>query len=290
MNLSPKLNTFLTEKFDSGIADTSPIGGGCINDAFRVLLQNDRQLFVKKNRLSLLDMFEKEAAGLEHLSGASDRFTIPETIGIVQDADANDAYLVLDFVEEARPSGSFDENFGRALAGLHRNSAQKFGLDYDNYIGRLPQKNSWRNDWPTFFIECRIAPQFAMARDNGYFSGSVHSSLDRLYSRVSDLFPDEPPALLHGDLWGGNYMCDRNNRPVLIDPAVFYGHREAELSFTQLFGSFGRKFYEGYQQEWPLEPGFPERKDIYNLYPLLVHVNLFGGSYVSQAESVIRRF
>lgn len=290
MQLSPELHDFLMEKFDSRITDHSPIGGGCINEAFRARMENGQSLFIKQNRRSLLDMFEKEAKGLKLLAGATEELHIPEVHGFVEDETEDKAYLILSFVEEKRPTGEFDDHFGRSLARLHQNTTSQFGLDHDNYIGRLPQKNDSRPDWISFFISCRIEPQFAMAIDNGHFSRPVQQSLDRLFRKLPEIFSDEPASLLHGDLWGGNYLCDRENRPVLIDPAVYYGNREAELSFTRLFGGFGRDFYKGYQEVWPLEEGFRERIDIYNLYPLLVHVNLFGGAYVTQTESIIRRF
>ena len=290
MNLAAPLKSYLLDTFDAEITDFSPIGGGCINDANRVRLSNGYDLFIKQNRRSLHDMFVQEARGLELLAGATTEIRIPEVLGIGEDTTSDTSWLILSFVEEGRSSGDFDHHFGRALARLHQHRASQYGLDHDNYIGRLPQKNDWRDDWITFFAECRIEPQFAMARQNGHFSDATGQSLDRLLQKLPEIFPDEPPSLLHGDLWGGNYLCDRQNRPVLIDPAVFYGHREAELSFTRMFGGFGAGFYQGYEEIWPLEPGFSNRKDLFNLYPLLVHVNLFGGGYVSQAESIIRQF
>ncbi len=290
MSFPVSVRTLIRDTFNSEVQRVSSVGGGCINETFRIVLADGQDLFVKQNRIDLYDMFEKEAAGLRLLDNATDEIRIPGVHAFLKDEDAGLAVLILSFIEEDRARGSFDERFGQALARLHQHTAPQFGLDHDNYIGRLPQKNSWRDDWPVFFAECRLETQMAMAQDNGYFSGSTRLALERLYKRLPELFPVEPPALLHGDLWGGNYLCDREQRPVLIDPAIYYGHREAELAFTQLFGEFGRGFYEGYSQVYPLEPGFHERKDIYNIYPLLVHVNLFGGSYVAQAEAVIRRY
>ncbi len=290
MKFSPKLHSYLKETLGSEITGATPIGGGCINDAFQVTMTNHQSLFVKQNRYSLRDMFEKEARGLELLAGAADGLRIPRVYGTFNDASEDKAYLILSFVREGRSDNTFDEQFGRSLAHMHQQTSTQYGLDHDNYIGRLPQKNDRRDDWITFFAECRIEPQIAMARDSGYFPGSVRQSLDRMYSRLPELLPEEPPSLLHGDLWGGNYLCDTENRPVLIDPAVYYGHREAELSFTRMFGGFGKGFYRGYEEVWPLQPGFSKRRDIFNLYPVLVHVNLFGGAYVAQAESIIHRF
>ena len=290
MNIPTALNRFFEDRFGSDILEVSAVGGGCINEAWRVELNNHQLFFVKQNSISLKDMFEKEAMGLELLANATRDIVIPETYGVVEDDERGQVFLVMSFVVEGRRTSGFDEFFGASLALMHRNTSEQFGLDHDNFIGRLPQNNSWRDDWVTFFIECRIEPQFAMACNNGYFTRSEKESLNRMYQRLPDLFPAGEPALLHGDLWGGNYLCSNENRPVLIDPAVYYGHREAELSFTRLFGGFGSAFYDGYDQTFPLEPGFSKRTGIYNLYPLLVHVNLFGGSYISQAASIIRDF
>ena len=305
MTLSPALLDFFIEQTGLEVTGDAPVGGGCINNTFQVTLQDGSRYFVKQNNISLRDMFEKEAAGLHLLanaaggdsgsgehgkSGDSGEIRIPEVTGLTEDHETGQAFLILSFVDEGRRGGDFDRRFGRALAGLHRNRNRQYGLDHDNYIGRLPQKNDWRDNWSRFFMECRLEPQFAMARERGFFNGAARQSLDRLGNSLPDLLPEEPPSLLHGDLWGGNYLCDRQNRPVLIDPAVYYGHREAELAFTTLFGGFGRDFYSGYEESWPLQPGFSNRRDIYNLYPLLVHVNLFGGMYVTQTESILRRF
>lgn len=290
MKPSESLHAFLKEKFDSEITKHTPVGGGCINDAARVSLANGTTLFVKQNRRSLLDMFEKEARGLELLNNAVSEIRIPEIVGVLDDESTDTSWLILSFVEEGRSTGDFDLRFGRALAEMHQHRESRYGLDHHNYIGRLPQNNDWRDDWISFFRECRIEPQFKMAQQSGYFSNSTRQSLDHLFEALPDIFPDEPASLLHGDLWGGNYLCDKQNRPVMIDPAVYYGHREMELAFTRMFGGFGADFYRAYEEVWPLTPGFSQRKDIYNLYPLLVHVNLFGGAYVSQTESIIRRF
>ena len=295
---SPALHTFFRNHFGCDIRDISAVGGGCINETWQVSLVNNPRYFVKQNRLTLRDMFEKEAMGLGILSDATDsanasdaeKIRVPKVHGITGDPETGHVFLILSFVDEGRRSGDFDYRFGRALARMHRNTAPQFGLDHDNYIGRLPQKNDCRDNWTDFFIDCRLQPQFAMARESGYFSGGSQQSLERLCGRLAELLPEERPSLLHGDLWGGNYLCDDENRAVLIDPAVFYGHREAELAFTTLFGGFGRDFYRGYEEEFPLQPGFSQRRDIYNLYPLLVHVNLFGGMYVSQTESILRKY
>jgi protein-ribulosamine 3-kinase len=294
MTLPSAVQDFFRERTGREVTGTAPVGGGCINETMQVILDDGSRYFLKQNRISLRDMFEKEAAGLRILEDATGgdggTIRIPEVIGLTDDFESGQAFLILSFIDEGRRTGDFDRRFGQALAEMHRHTEPRFGLDHDNYIGRLPQKNERRDTWTDFFIECRLEPQFAMARGRGFFDGAARQSLDRLGKRLPELLPDEPPSLLHGDLWGGNYLCDSENRPVLIDPAAFYGHREAELAFTTLFGGFGRDFYTGYEEQWPLQPGFRDRRDIYNLYPLLVHVNLFGGMYVSQTEAILRRY
>ena len=165
------------------------------------------------------------------------------------------------------------------------------GLDHDNYIGSLPQENRPSESWLEFFSERRIGAQADLARAAGRLPGAVSRGLDRLLARLGDLLPDAvEPSLLHGDLWSGNYGVAGDGSPVMFDPAVYRGHREVELAFTELFGGFPRGFYTAYGSAWPLDPGYDERRDVYNLYPLLVHVNLFGGAYVSQVASIVRRF
>ena len=166
-----------------------------------------------------------------------------------------------------------------------------FGFEEDNYIGATPQPNAWTDDWVTFFAEQRLGFQLRLAADNG-FGGELARLGERLLSRLGELIdePAEPACLLHGDLWGGNYLCDAEGQPVLIDPAAYYGRREAELAMTTLFGGFDSAFYGAYEEAWPLAPGSAERLEIYKLYHLLNHLNLFGGGYLGGCLGVLRRF
>ncbi|MEJ2596144.1 MAG: fructosamine kinase family protein, partial [bacterium] len=184
----------------------------------------------------------------------------------------------------------FWEEFARLLAELHKNTQPYFGLDHDNYIGSLVQSNFRHDAWTDFYREQRLEPQLRLAREAGHFNRNVTRAFDRFYHRIERIFPAEPPALLHGDLWSGNFMVNENGSAVIIDPAIYYGHREMDLGMSMLFGGFDRRFYSAYDQHFPLEPGWQERMDYCNLYPLLVHVNLFGGGYVQQVEQIIRRF
>ncbi|MCL4127062.1 UNVERIFIED_CONTAM: hypothetical protein GTU68_010994 [Idotea baltica] len=176
------------------------------------------------------------------------------------------------------------------LAKLHRSTDPDFGWKHDNYIGSLPQKNTTHTQWSDFFIEERIQPQLRRAINGGKVDKHIHSGFEKLFQQVEKLFPKEPPSFIHGDLWGGNLLTDTNGAPVLIDPAVYYGHREMELAFMTLFDSQPPQFYEAYESIYPLDSGWMDRIEICNLYPLLVHVNLFGGGYIESVLHILRRF
>lgn len=274
------------------------VGGGSIHRAMQVKdATTGTSYFLKSNSLSAETMFDTEARGLSLLSDASQRqdaaLLIPRIIARGQ--TINEAWLLMDFLEEVRPAAENWHEMGAALARLHRDDGLlggRFGLDHDNFIGSLAQRNTIMSDnWATFFITQRLQPQFRLAAT----SGRLHSgkSEDRVYTWIDQQFPAGPASILHGDLWSGNAMFAKDSqgviKPALFDPAVYVGHAEADLAFTHLFGGFDRAFYTGYASITPVEPGFSERIDILNLYPLLVHVNLFGGGYVAQVEQIMGR-
>ncbi len=197
-------------------------------------------------------------------------------------------FLVLERISPARRRPDFDERLGRNLAALHRFGAVGFGLDHDNFIGRLPQSNTPAPSWPEFYRSRRLEPQLALARDAGLCSSAMARGFDRLFAVLDErVGPAEPPARLHGDLWGGNVIADATGVACLIDPAVYGGHREVDLAMMRLFGGFGHHVFAAYEEAWPLEPGHEERVPLYQLYFLMVHVNLFGGPYVAQAEHAL---
>lgn len=276
------------EGSDVQAGQVRPLGGGSINEACMVELSG-RPYFVKWNSISRYPgMFEAEAHGLQLLA-STNSLRIPAVAGSGSCGDY--AFLMLEYIEGGRPAADGWERFGQKLAELHRNTNEHFGLDRDNYIGSLPQINSPRlTSWPEFFVESRLKPQLKMAMQRGHVSSAMQRQFEHLFQKMDQFFPDEPPALLHGDLWSGNYLFASNGEACLIDPAVYYGHREMDLAMSLLFGGFDKRFYDAYNEAWPLEKGWRARMDLCNLYPLLVHVNLFGGGYVSQVRFVLERF
>ena len=287
MSLPQAIKDRLNDDYNIVIDNESPVSGGSINHAYKIST-NEGDLFLKYNSGVPDDFFKKEADGLRLLASASTELRIPDVIASQAPAGTSPGFLVIEFIETGRRGNP--KEFGSALAGLHQTEAETFGLEENNYIGSLPQSNNEHQDWPTFFSEERIKPQLKMAVNADKMDPSVLNHWDRMSAKLDDLLPKTTPRLIHGDLWSGNYLYDSNGRAVLIDPAVYYGHPEMDLAFSKMFGGFSPDFYSGYESVSPLENGFDERVPIYNLYPLLVHVNLFGGHYITQAESVLGKF
>lgn len=265
----------------------SGVSGGCINKCYK--WQTEKlAYFIKQNSFSAFpEMFEKEIKGLSILEGTR-TLRIPQQVGLFH--IDNISFLVLEFINPSPMKPNFWEHLAKGLAQLHKNTDDNFGLDHSNYIGSLPQSNKKHKCWDSFFINERILPQINMAFDNGRITKLDLIAFNNLFSRLNEIFPDEPPALLHGDLWSGNFIIDEKGEPAIIDPAVYYGHREIELSFTKLFGGFDLLFYNYYNEFYPLENDFASREDIYNLYPLLVHLNLFGSLYLSPINVILKPF
>lgn len=287
--IQQKINQILTSesKKEVRIFGFHALSGGDINAAARIETSVGH-FFVKWNRSDAFpEMFEKEAKGLDVLRSASP-LRIPK-VKFTETAGEH-SFLVLDYLKEASPETNFWQNFGRGLARLHKTTTDYFGLDHDNYIGSLPQSNAKKDNWINFFIEERLSFQLRLARDSQLIKRDVLSASERLFKRLNEFIPEEPSALLHGDLWSGNFRIGDQGEACLIDPAVYYGHREMDIAMTKLFGGFDPSFYKAYNQEYPMQKGWEQRMDVCNLYPLLVHVNLFGGGYVSQVNSILKRF
>lgn len=267
--------------------DFSFTGGGCINNGGR-LRTPDGDYYLKWNDARKFPgMFDAEEKGLALLRHPG-VIRIPG-VTMVKEADAYQ-FILLEYIHERDKHGAYWQLLGERLGALHRCTNTHFGLDHPNYIGSLPQRNLPSPDWVEFFVRQRIDPQLKVAVDHGRLPPALIRKFEILYRQLPGLLPAEPPSLLHGDLWSGNLITDDQGEPCLIDPAVYYGHREAEIAFTMLFGGFPPVFYDSYHQNFPLSPGFGSRAEVYNLYPLLVHTNLFGGGYAAQVVSLVNRF
>lgn len=232
-------------------------------------------------------MFQSEAAGLKLLSD-SKAIKIPEVI--FYDQAENVAFLLLEFIERGHPTANFWKEFGFQLADLHRVSNSCFGLNINNYIGSLPQQNNPADTWVDFFINDRLRPQINLAIKNSAIDSDTLSKFEKLHLKLPEIFPEEPPSLIHGDLWNGNFLADTKGQPVLIDPSVCFAQREMDLAMSQLFGGFDQLFYEAYFAAFPIQKHFDQRVEIYQLYYLMVHVNLFGGGYLNAVNSILKRF
>ena len=242
--------------------------------------------FRKSGPASSADMFAAEAEGLAELAGPG-VIRVPEVID--HGIDGNQAFIEIEWLDLSPPTPRVESLLGEQLAVLHQTTMGRYGWHRDNTIGLTPQHNEWSDDWVSFFREHRLGIQFRLAAENG-FTGQLQQQGAQLLKRLPVFFQDHDPApsLLHGDLWGGNWgSCD--GEPVIFDPAVYYGDRESDLAMTKLFGGFGRAFYEAYEARAPLASGHRERCDLYQLYHVLNHLNLFGSAYVGRAQNLIRK-
>ncbi|HEY0669720.1 MAG TPA: fructosamine kinase family protein [Sphingobacteriaceae bacterium] len=261
-----------------------PVPGGSINQCYQIT--TDRGIcFLKINSAEQLpDLFLSEVEGLKKIRGT-------KTIGVPRVVShgraGQEIFLILDWIENQQvDSGLY--LMGKQLAQMHKHSADKFGLDHDNYIGSLRQSNKSHSTWHEFFANERLEPQLKISYNKHLISNKVKIGISNLLTKLQSLYFEEYPSLIHGDLWSGNYLIS-NSGPVLIDPAVYYGNREVDIAMSTLFGGFTSEFYIGYNDEFPLLEGWKERLDIWNLYPLLVHLNLFGRAYLGQIESTLKR-
>jgi protein-ribulosamine 3-kinase len=262
----------------------SGIGGGCINTTVK-LSDGRRDFFVKLNAVDLLWMFSAEAEGLGELAG-SRSIRVPEPV--CHGSVGEQAYLVMEYVPMGRPGPAAAETAGRQLAAMHRCGRDAFGWHRDNTIGSTPQSNASSRRWQDFWRDRRLGFQLELAGRNGY--SALLGPGEKLLAGLAVLLDHAPPpSLLHGDLWGGNLGYDVDGEPLIFDPAVYYGDREADLAMTELFGGFSGHFYAAYDEAWPLPEGYRVRKTLYNLYHILNHANMFGGGYVAQARGMMDR-
>jgi protein-ribulosamine 3-kinase len=261
------------------------ISGGCINMTVCVITEH-KKFFLKYNEEMPEEFFLAELKGLKLLS-KNKSLVIPECYGYGR-IDGK-SFLLMEFLEQDLPNKQFWEHLAQGLATQHKITEDYFGLDHSNYIGSLPQSNKKSKGWVEFFIKERLQKQAGLAHYNQLIDKSIMHQLDSFYQVLHDLIPECEPSLLHGDLWAGNVYSSVFG-PSVIDPAVYFGHSECDIAMSYLFGGFAEEFYDTYFEIRPLEIGFSDRREIYNLYPLFVHVNLFGTSYLPAIERILKRF
>ena len=282
-----KIKARIEEKLGRKINNLASLSGGCISNAYKVTTIDGSNYFLKYNPSISKDMFIKEANGLKELVKA-DAIRIPKVLSFEAD------YILLEYIPSGNKKKNFFDEFGKNFAEMHKFTSDNYGFYEDNFIGSNPQKNlpelKEKSSWVDFYFNNRILFQFELAEKLGNSTEELRKGISKLENKIQEIVGEsnENPSLLHGDLWGGNYMVDENGSPVLIDPAVYYGHREADLGMTKLFGGFSSEFYKAYNEVFPLEDGYEYRENIYKLYHVLNHLNLFGGGYYSQALSLIK--
>ncbi len=284
--LLESINQTLNSRGEEAVSSSSikSVSGGSINSCYQ-LKSGECKYFLKVNtKSSYPGMFHKEAEGLK-LIRSTGCVMVPGVIscGIAD----SEQFLMLQWIERGADTPSAQGEMGRALAAMHKHSNPSFGLDNDNYMGSLPQSNRYHDNYADFFIKERLEPQVEIAFNKKLIDNDLTIKFSALFSRLRNLFPSEKPALVHGDLWSGNYMINEQGKPVLIDPAVAYGHRETDIAMTALFGGFDSAFYKSYNESFPLERGWEQRIDLWNLYPLLIHLNLFGLAYLNGIKSTL---
>ena len=287
MILEEKIKSIIEEKVGCKIKSLTSLSGGCISNAFKIISNDNSNFFLKYNPTNSNDMFFKETNGLKELI-KSNSIRIPKVLEFDKD------FILLEYIPTGNKKKNFFAEFGENFARIHRFTSEYYGFHEDNYIGssqqqNIPDKNE-KNDWVSFYFNKRILFQLQLAEKLGNSTDELRKGISKLENKIQEIIggSNEKPSLLHGDLWSGNYMTDENGSAVLIDPAVYYGHREADLGMTKLFGGFSSEFYKAYDETFPLEDGYQYRENIYKLYHVLNHLNLFGAGYYSQALSLIK--
>lgn len=289
-SLQNQIQTFIAQNLGITISsfEFSLVGGGSVNQTCKVLINKKEKFFCKVNSASRFPlMFEREKSGLELLAFKK-IIRVPAVIGIFIENDYQ--VLLLEWIDPGLKSDRFWRLFGEQLAGLHSFPCDYAGLHENNYMGTLPQSNSPSSNWIHFFIHQRLEPQINVALDKKLLQTTHKNQFEKLYKALPDIFPHNNLSLLHGDLWSGNFLCDHTGLPVLIDPAVYQGHPSMDLAMTTLFGVFDPIFYEAYNHQLPFPPEHRLQWEICNLYPLLIHLNLFGKGYLQHIISTIQYY
>ncbi len=291
--LHPQFIDHLQQRFTDFFESTTeiqghtPVHGGDISQSF--MLETNRGRFLIKVNAAIfgLDMFEKEARGLIHLADTG-ALKVPRPL--FDGKFHQQIFLVMEYVDHGSPADDFWENFGEGIAKLHYNTAAQFGLEYDNFLGKLTQKNTPGDTWSDFYAHQRVLRLVNKANQKGLLEAEHVKQAEKLSGGLSSLFPAEKPALLHGDLWKGNFIAGANGYVAIYDPAIYYGSREMDIAMAKLFGGFDDRFYASYHYHFPLEAGWEERLPVCQLYPLLVHLLLFGGQYKRMVTEILEKY
>jgi fructosamine-3-kinase len=287
MHLSREISNRLLKTLGDPSPHWQSVGGGSINETYRITTAKGSFFCKMNSAVNFPQLFRLEANGLAFLD-QQQVIRIPE---VIDHFELNgQQVLLLEWISSGERTDHFWKNFGRQLAFLHMRSSDHFGLNENNYMGAVPQDNSPSADWTTFFRDKRLHPLVSMCHQRSLLQSRHVTLFEKFYGRLQALFEPEPPSLLHGDLWSGNFMCDQHAEPVLIDPAVYYGHRSMDLAMTTLFGGFQPAFYEAYHFHFPFSSNYREQWEAANLYPLLIHLLLFGKSYLRGIEEKLMAF
>lgn len=277
----------LLSNLNLNIKNVSTVHGGDINKAYCIEADKGKFFLKINDAAGYPGLFEKEATGLKALA-ATNTLPVPEIIQY--GTEDNLQYLLLEWIESGSANSDTWSNFGRKIAQMHKQPREAFGFTEDNYLGTYLQKNTLTATWASFYAQYRILPMIKHLMDQGKIGGNIAHAADNFCSRLDDIFPAEPPSLLHGDLWGGNYIITATGESVLIDPAVYCGHREMDIGMSRLFGGFNEQFYYSYNEEYPLEKDWEKRVPYTQLYPLLFHAYAFGGSYTEKVKLILKGF
>ena len=285
--LLQELTLLLPGHGGEGPPELTSVSGGSVNHTWQVRLSRESRLFLKLSGNTSAEFYTKEMRGLralQQLSGAR----VPKVFKT--GSFDGQQYLAMEWISPGNRSHRFWSFFGETVAAIHACTNDRFGWEEDNFCGSMIQLNEYHDSWSRFFLHQRLLPQLELSKRNGLLDAAAEKGFQALFDRLDQLFNKEPPSLLHGDLWSGNFICDENDFPVLIDPAVYYGNRQMDLAMTNLFGGFHPAFYEAYTAVHPLPANHREQWDVCNLYPLLVHLNLFGLQYLPAILRTVRRY
>ncbi|WP_203255759.1 fructosamine kinase family protein [Hyunsoonleella ulvae] len=285
--MNSDLKTYLSNILNDAIQNVTSISGGDVSQACKISTPQANYFLKVNNAPDALTMFQTEAYGLQSIAKTN---TIKTPKVIAYDVFENSAFLILEFIASKSPSAQDFKTLGTQLAQLHQCTSKYFGLDRDNFIGPLPQSNTHHKTWVDFYTYQRLQPQLELAQQKGLLQDSECPKPERIKNKLKPLFKDITPSLLHGDLWSGNYLISKNGTPYVIDPAVYYGHAEVDIAMSKLFGGFSESFYKAYFLECPTDENTSARIEMYQLYYLLVHLNMFGRSYYGSVKSILKKY